>query len=55
MQILSKETKELLTHFEMIKGLLVVRLFYGNTKTEFGVTVDGEMRWVRQLAQMIHS
>ena len=40
MFINSKETKELTTQFEVVKGLFTLRLVYGNTKTEFGVPLD---------------
>lgn len=35
-----KEIKELQTQFELYKDLLVIKLVYNNTKTDFGLQMD---------------
>ena len=55
MLILRKEVRELWTHFDFIKGLLVVRLIYGGTKTEFGVPLEASLGWLRAMGKLVLS
>jgi hypothetical protein len=48
-----KEVREVQCQFEYYKEQLVLKLVYGNTRTDFGVPLDSRLRWVEQFAEMV--
>lgn len=48
-----KEMKELQTQFEIYKDLLVVKLVYNTTRTDFGLPLDPQLDWVGHFANLI--
>jgi hypothetical protein len=53
MYISLKEMKELQTQFELYKDLVVVKLIYNTTKTDFGLSTDHQLEWVNHFANLI--
>lgn len=48
-----KEMRELQTQFEPYKDLVVVKLLYNTTKTDFGLPTDHNLEWVGHFARLI--
>jgi hypothetical protein len=48
-----KEIKEVQTSFEFYKECLVLRLVYGNTRTDFGLPLDSKLGWMGVFAGLL--
>jgi hypothetical protein len=53
MYISLKEMKEVQTQFDLYKDLIVVKLVYNTTKTDFGLPIDPQLQWVSHFASLI--
>lgn len=48
-----KEIKEVQTQFDIYKDLLVVKLVYNTTRTDFGLQIDPELQWLSHFTALL--